>query len=259
VKEERLRQLFATPPAEFVAARDALVKALRSEKREAEAKQVAGLRRPSATVWAVNQLSRRSPRELEAYLSASEKVRQAQVRSEPAESFREALAAQRVALGKLEEAAEACLRGAGIGTGAGVVRAVQATLQAAAAGDEETRERLRGGAMLEELEAPGFDALLALGVKPRKTSTATSTSTATTTPTSTSTSKLTAKELAAAKARAREEARLERERARQIQRLEERARKAEEHARQAEAAAKEARAAAQAARAELDQARGHSN
>jgi hypothetical protein len=54
VDENLLRELFATPPPEFVAARNAAAKALRAEKRRDEATAVAALRRPGWDDWALN-------------------------------------------------------------------------------------------------------------------------------------------------------------------------------------------------------------
>ena len=51
--------LFRTPPDRFVAERDALVKELRAQGRDDDAATVKALRKPSATVWALNQLAER--------------------------------------------------------------------------------------------------------------------------------------------------------------------------------------------------------
>src|SRR5207302_3459550 len=129
-----LRDLFAVPPAEFTAARDALAKELRAKGRDAQAKEVASLRRPTAPVWAVNQLARRSPAEVEELLDSSERVRRAQLRGASGDELRAAMAEQRAALAKLENAAEQVLRGAGLQASPGALRTVQSTLQAAATG-----------------------------------------------------------------------------------------------------------------------------
>ena len=92
---DRLRDLFAVPPAEFTTARDALAKELRAQGRDAEAKEVTSLRRPTAPVWAVNQLARRSPAEVEELLDSSERVRRAQLRGASGDELRAAMAEQR--------------------------------------------------------------------------------------------------------------------------------------------------------------------
>src|SRR5712671_5779119 len=165
---DRLRDLYAVPPAEFVAARDALAKELRAAKHEAGAKEVASLRRPTAPVWAVNQLARRSPAEVEHLLETSERVRGAQLRGAGGDALRAAMADQRAAMAKLERGAEQVLRGAGLQASPGALRTVQSTLQAAATGPRELREALRSGTMREALEPTGFEALLGAGMKPAR-------------------------------------------------------------------------------------------
>src|SRR5256885_13555082 len=159
-----LRDLFAVPPAEFTGARDALAKELRAKGREAQAKEVAALRRPTAPVWAVNQLARRAPADVEALLDSSERVRNAQVRGAGGDELRAAMAAQRAALAKLEKGAEQVLRGAGLQASPGALRTVQSTLQAAATGPHEMRDALRTGTLREALEPAGFEALLGAGL-----------------------------------------------------------------------------------------------
>src|SRR5438309_2209883 len=131
---ERMRDLFAVEPAEFVRARDSLAKELRTAGHEKEAKEVAALRRPTAPVWAVNQLARKNKAEVEQFLDASERVRHAQVRGASGDDLRTAMAAQRGALAKLEQAAADILRGTGAQATPGALRTVQATLQAAGSG-----------------------------------------------------------------------------------------------------------------------------
>jgi len=285
---DRLRDLFGVPPAEFVAARDALAKELRAGRREAEASEVASLRRPTAPVWAVNQLARRAPAEVEELLDSSERVQKAQLRGAGGDELRAAMAGQRAALAKLERGAEQVLRGAGLQASPGAIRTVQSTLQAAATGSREMRERLRNGTMREALEPAGFDALLSAGIAPARhapahpashatpTTHATPTSHATptphatptsraaptshATPTSTARANAAAKRVARAEAletrrRAEQQAREERKRARDALQLERRLRKLEARADAAERAAKEARAAVDAARSDLQRLR----
>ncbi len=265
---DRLRDLFGVPPAEFVSARDALAKELRAGRREAEASEVASLRRPTAPVWAVNQLARRAPAEVEELLDSSERVQKAQLRGAGGDELRSAMAGQRAALAKLERGAEQVLRGAGLQASPGAIRTVQSTLQAAATGSREMRERLRNGTMREALEPAGFDALLSAGIAPARrapahpTSHAASTSTPTPTPTSTPTARSQAASKRAARAealearrRAQQQAREERKRARDVLQVERRLKTLEARAEAVERAAKEARAAVDSARADLQRLR----
>ena len=71
-----LDELFGTPPEEFVAARNALVKQLKAEKRQAEARYVGTLRKPNRLVWALNQLALSEHESLSDLLEAAEDVRE---------------------------------------------------------------------------------------------------------------------------------------------------------------------------------------
>ena len=66
---DEIDALYATLPAAFVQARNALAKTLKAAGRRDEATRVAALSRPSPAVWAVNQIARRAP-ELVARLGA---------------------------------------------------------------------------------------------------------------------------------------------------------------------------------------------
>src|SRR4051794_41951529 len=66
--------LFRTPPDRFVADRDALVKELRAAGRDDDAATVKALRKPTATVWALNQLADREPDALSAVVEAGRSV-----------------------------------------------------------------------------------------------------------------------------------------------------------------------------------------
>ena len=63
---------------DFVARRDALVKALKAEKRKDDAAAVKALRKPSAAAWAINTIARSSRDDMDALLRAGAFVREAQ-------------------------------------------------------------------------------------------------------------------------------------------------------------------------------------
>ena len=56
--DEALDDLCSQPPEEFVAARNALVRELKSAGRKDDAAMVTALRRPTRTTWALNRLAR---------------------------------------------------------------------------------------------------------------------------------------------------------------------------------------------------------
>jgi hypothetical protein len=162
MKNSRLAELFAKPPAEFTAARNLLAKELRTEGDEEEAKRVLALRRPTAALWAANQLARRDEETLDALVEATDRMRKMQGRG-TGDDLRAAMGEQRAALARLEAAAEAALREAGLSVSQAVLRTVQRTLQAAAAGDRDLRAALRKGQLESELEPSGFEVLLGAG------------------------------------------------------------------------------------------------
>lgn len=74
-------ELFGVPLEEFIAARDALVKALKADKRKEDAATVKALRKPSAAAYAINQVARSSSDDVDALLAAGAAVREAQAKA----------------------------------------------------------------------------------------------------------------------------------------------------------------------------------
>jgi hypothetical protein len=161
MKSGEIGELFAKPPAEFTATRNALAKELRGKGDEEGAKRLLALRRPTAALWATNQLARRAAGDLAALLESTESMRKMQARGGGAgDDLRAAMGEQRAALARLETAAQDALREAGLSVSQAVLRTVQRTLQAAAAGDRDLRDSLRKGTLESEQEPAGFEALL---------------------------------------------------------------------------------------------------
>ena len=145
--------LYAVPPDEFVAARNALAKQLKAEGDTAGAAQVAKLRRPSVGAWALNQVARSQPDLIDAALDAGEELRQASeaAASGDAGALRAATAAERVAAQTVAKAARPHLGS----RGDALVPALLATLRAAAL-DGDVAEQLRTGTLATEHEQAGF-------------------------------------------------------------------------------------------------------
>jgi hypothetical protein len=164
MKNDKLGELFAKPPAEFTGARNALAKELRKAGDEEGAKRVLALRRPTAALWAANQLGHRSEDDVAALVDTTDRMRKMQARGTGAgDDLRAAMGEQRAALARLESAAESALRGAGLSVSPAVLRTVQRTVQAAAAGDRDLRKALQEGTLESEQEPAGFEALLGTG------------------------------------------------------------------------------------------------
>lgn len=141
------------PPAQFVAARDALVRELRAQGKAAEARTVAALRRPSVPVWVVNQLARRDPAAVDKLIDVTRRLAAAQAGGG---GLRELMEEQRKLLAGLSADAEKVLAEAGVRGAPELERRVRATLQGAAAREPQ---KLRGGELEEELEPLGFGEL----------------------------------------------------------------------------------------------------
>lgn len=167
--DPRLRALYATPPAQFTAARDRLARALAAEGR-AEAAQVARLRRPPRAAWLVDALAQGRPELVSAVLEAADRLREAQARSAGggAAALRTASADLHGAVDAALAAARGLAAAAGRGPTAAVLGEVARGLRAAATAAPQVREALRQG-VLERLPAPDdVELLAALAPAPRQ-------------------------------------------------------------------------------------------
>lgn len=139
---ERLDPLYAGPPEEFVAARDALAKELKGEGEKEAAALVKKLRRPSVAAALLNRVVLGNPKEAKTFAGAVAALRRASGRS----GLKEAARAQREAASRLLDLASE--EG---GEGAALDRAAE-TLQAAAA-DEGVEQLLLRGRLEKEQRA----------------------------------------------------------------------------------------------------------
>jgi hypothetical protein len=109
-----IANLSTVSPDEFVAARDALVKALRHDKRRDEAAGVAALRRPSPVDWALNCVATESDELVEKVTAAVSALRDAQAAAFDAggksDRLRDAVGESRSVGAELRAAAEGVLR-----------------------------------------------------------------------------------------------------------------------------------------------------
>jgi hypothetical protein len=162
--EAEIDALYGLPLGEFTAARNALAARLRAAGLADAAGAVKARAKPGLAAWAVNQLARRHRAEMDALFAAGDALRDAQARAMAGgggDALGVALASQRSVLARLGLAAEKLLGDAGHGTGAGTLDRVAASLRALA-NDPEARARFGAGRLAEDLEPPGFGALVAL-------------------------------------------------------------------------------------------------
>jgi hypothetical protein len=145
--ERALQRLGQVPLPEFIAARTEIAAELRKEDKGAAAR-VAERRKPTASVWVVNQLYWRSREQFDDLLAAGARLRAGEVG---------ASRAYRTALADLRAAAIALLRKSGLGAADATLRKVVATLSAiGAAGSFDPNPP---GALEHDLDAPGFEAM----------------------------------------------------------------------------------------------------
>ena len=157
---ERLQEadeLFQRRPDEFTAARNALVKRLRSEGRKEDAARVSALRRPPITAWAINRLARLHPELIEAVISAGDVLRGAteQAIRGDRSGFQQAQADERGAIQAAVEGAAALLAQGGGNDSEAARQRMTETLRAATV-DPEVADQLRRGVLQSDVSAPGF-------------------------------------------------------------------------------------------------------
>jgi hypothetical protein len=146
VDDSEVEGLYALAPEQFVAARDQLARRLRSEGRRQEAAQVRALARPTVPAWALNQLARSLPAEIEDLVAVGAELRSAQDRAlsgRGGAQLRQAGERRREAVKALTERAGALLSDAGRDPAAHLA-AIASALEAAAV-DEEAAAALCAG------------------------------------------------------------------------------------------------------------------
>lgn len=151
--ETQIDALYDLPPADFVAARNELAKALKGDKSKAA--EVKALVKPSVAAHALNRLVRRQRPAVDDYLEASAELARAQL--SPDADFRGAASAQKQALDELVRTAG---RIAGDDSRP-LAEKVARTLRTIAV-DERARQIFLQGRLSSDLADAGFDGLAAL-------------------------------------------------------------------------------------------------
>lgn len=149
-------ELYAVPLDAFTRERNAKAAALKKAGRDADARAVQQLRRPPASLWAVNQLARAAPEQLEALIDAADRTRRAQLRDPRAAG--EAVQRLRADLEALVARAGQLLTEHGSRPTPATLRRVADTLMGAAV-DDRLAQDLRHGRLTTELAPPGFEIL----------------------------------------------------------------------------------------------------
>jgi hypothetical protein len=140
--DEVIDRLYGLPPEEFTQARNEAERELRKAGQRERADQVKALRKPTATAGAVNRLVRAHRSQVEGFLEAAARLRDAQVAGKG--DLGAAAQAERAALAEL------------VGLGG---EAIRPTLEAAAVDDGVARDLL-AARLVREPEPAGFGTLL---------------------------------------------------------------------------------------------------
>jgi hypothetical protein len=162
---DRAQALYQGPVEDFIGARGALVKELQAEGLTQEATRVKGLRKPSVSAWALDQLAERDPEGIRSLLDAGAEIRAAQqatLSSERhAERLREATASRRRIVDRLAAQVADVLVEAGH-SATSHEGDIKTTLEAASV-DPNAGDRLQTGTLDRPLtDAVGFGDLFGL-------------------------------------------------------------------------------------------------
>ncbi|WP_367135551.1 hypothetical protein [Saccharothrix sp. HUAS TT1] len=150
-------ELYALPPARFVAARDARAREAAERGDQALAKQVAALRKPTSSAWALNLLAREGASDLAEAVALGDELRAAQEELRGG-ALRQLGARRRAVLSALVRRVEALARDAGRPLGPDAVQQVRTTLTAALA-DDVLAARIKAGRLVKPVEQSGFGPL----------------------------------------------------------------------------------------------------
>ena len=158
--DEIVRELYVLPPADFVAARNELVRAARAAGSREIAERLQHLRRPTRSAWLVNVLAR-DPAAMRRLSTLGKELRDAQTGLDSTQ-LRTLSEQRRRLITDLLEQAQAHATDAGLRLTATVLSEVEATLQAALV-DLAGALTIRNGRLVRPLSHSGF------GPRPRST------------------------------------------------------------------------------------------
>lgn len=160
--------LYETAPAEFVKARNALVKSLKAQGQRDEADRISRMVRPTASVWATNQVARRAADLIERLADVTNRLQGGVQRDR--DRYAAAINEHRELLNQLRTRVEELLEGAGL---RGAPPVIAAAVQNFRAGlmDDAIRPLLQRGRLEQDVPLDAGGALfgmsaLDLGARP---------------------------------------------------------------------------------------------
>ncbi len=136
-------ELYALPPADFIAARDERARQARAAGQRDQAAEIRKLARPTASAWLVNQLAREAPDQLARLAEVGEALEEAQ-RTLAGDRLRDLSGQRRQVINDMLPQVAAIARNAGQPASAATLTEVRATLEAALA-DAGARAAVRSG------------------------------------------------------------------------------------------------------------------
>ena len=156
-------ELYRVPLDEFVSARSALAKQLRSSGDRDGAAAVTALRRPALGAWIVDQVAHTEPDVITELLAAATDAGEAQRRalsrgSASGDDVREASTRFAAALAEFDARARDVLKASGHPVSDATIQRARNTAHAAAVGNPAIRAALFRGTLDREVEPPGFGA-----------------------------------------------------------------------------------------------------
>ncbi len=151
---DQIDSLYEVPPAEFVKARNALVKSLKAAGQREAADRAAKLTRPTASVWATNQVARRDAKLVAHLADATEKLQGGVARDKA--RYAAAINTHRGLLNEVRQRIEAVLHEGGLRDAPATVAAAVQNFRSGLM-DERARPLVEGGRLEEDvgLEAGG--------------------------------------------------------------------------------------------------------
>src|SRR3954470_2376338 len=153
--EGAARELYALPPGEFTAARNAKAKAAKQDGHKELAAQIKLLPKPSAAAWLVNMLALHSPDAVDAVVRLGRELSEAQEQLDP-RRLQQLGGQRRQLLAEVAEQARALAEQLRNPVGAAAVAEAEQTLHAAMA-DPRAAAAVASGLLTDSLSSNGID------------------------------------------------------------------------------------------------------
>jgi hypothetical protein len=156
-----LDSLYEALPAEFVKARNALVKSLKAAGQREQSEAAAKLSRPTASVWVTNQIARHAPDLVERLAEATARLQGGAPRDR--ERYAAAINTHRELLNEVRAKVDETLQRAGLRVAPPVIAAAVQNFRAGLM-DEAAREALQQGRLQDDVPLDAGGGLFGAGI-----------------------------------------------------------------------------------------------